>query len=57
MEYIFGTDGGIDITAQILWPQSIPLLREKYKDHIQKTEQKVYNWNLEVDDEYFKKYL
>ena len=53
MEYIFGTDGGRDITTQILWPQSIPLLREKYKDHIQKTKQKVYNWNLEVDDEYF----
>lgn len=27
MEYIFGTDGGIDITTQILWPQSITIIK------------------------------
>lgn len=36
MEYILGTDGGIDITTQVLCSDSKPLLRKKSKNHIQK---------------------
>ena len=42
-----------DISShQGLCPQNRTLLREKYKNHIEKIQQKFYNWNLEVDVEY-----